>query len=167
MSISYATELTSIEGYWSLFESTGWNREYRITKEALVAVLGNSWHLIAAYDGDTMVGIGRVVSDGVLHAMVYDLIIDPKYQGRGIGTEILKRLVAKCRDVGIRDVQLFCAEGKRAFYERRGFRARRAGAPGMEFAGVDETVPHVGTPFINIISCGIVTPDSRARHQLS
>jgi len=42
------------------------------------------------------VGFGRIVTDGILHAMVYDLITDPEYQGSGVGSEVLRMLVAKC-----------------------------------------------------------------------
>lgn len=133
MQITYKSELNTIEGYWKLFESTGWNEEYRISQEDLARVAEKSWSLVAAYDGERLVGFGRIVSDGLLHAMVYDLITDPEYQGRGIGAEVLRRLVDRCNWEGIRDIQLFCARGKRAFYEKRGFKARDEEAPGMEY----------------------------------
>lgn len=44
---------------------------------------------MAAYDGSRLVGFGRVVSDRVLHAMIYDMIVLPGYQGKGIGTMVL------------------------------------------------------------------------------
>jgi hypothetical protein len=36
-------------------------------------------------------------------------------------------------DANIRDIQLFCARGQRAFYEKRGFVARPDDAPGMQY----------------------------------
>jgi hypothetical protein len=51
-----------------------------------------------------MVGFGRIVTDQVLHAMIY-----------------------------IRDIQLFCARGKQAFYEKHGFVVRPIDAPGMQY----------------------------------
>jgi GNAT superfamily N-acetyltransferase len=137
MSLRYDAELTSVDGFYTLFESTGWNREYQLSRQELADALRNSWHVVAAYEGGRLVGIGRVVSDGILHAMVYDLITDPECQRKGIGSEILSRLVRKCREAGIRDIQLFCAWGKRSFYEHRGFRARAEDAPGMEYSSTD------------------------------
>ncbi|MBI3579732.1 MAG: GNAT family N-acetyltransferase [Ignavibacteriales bacterium] len=136
MNITYKSELNTIEGFWTLFESTGWNAEYQISARDLRTAVTNSWHVIAAYDGDRLVGFGRIVSDGILHAMVYDLITDSEYQCKGIGTEILTRLVEKCRESNIPDIQLFCARGKRAFYEHRGFRARHEESPGMEYVAI-------------------------------
>ena len=65
--------------------------------------------------------------------MIYDLIVRPDYQMRGIGGRILERLVDQCLRLGVRDIQLFCARGKRAFYEKRGFAARPDDAPGMQY----------------------------------
>ena len=124
-----------MEEFWTLFESTGWNEEYQITRQGLGTAVARSWYLVAAHDGDRLVGFGRVVSDGVLHAMVYDLITDTAYREQGIGTEILTRLVRKCQEERIPDIQLFSARGMRSFYEQRGFRARDDDAPGMEYTG--------------------------------
>lgn len=114
----------SKEKFYTLFESTGWNREYQATAEELALAVTNSQHVVAAYDGQQLVGFGRVVTDGVLHAMIYDMIVHPAYQGRSIGAQVLRRLLQWCNNHHIRDIQLFCAQGKRAFYENHGFVAR-------------------------------------------
>ncbi len=88
--------------------------------------------MVSAFDDDRLVGFGRVVTDHVMHAMIFDMIILPEYQGRGIGTMILNRLVERCLALGIRDIQLFCARGKIGFYEKNGFEARADDAPGMQ-----------------------------------
>ncbi len=132
MTITYRNELPAPDAYHGLFATTGWNDEYRATAEELDRANRQSWHTVSAYDGDRLVGFGRVVTDGVLHAMIYDLIVRPEHQRQGIGSHILVEIVARCRAAGIRDVQLFCARGKQAFYERHGFRPRPADAPGMQ-----------------------------------
>ena len=121
--------------YHALFESTGWNEAYRLDAQRLAAANAASWFVVAAYAQERLVGFGRVVSDGVFHAMIYDMIIAPDAQGRGIGSAILQRLAGRCREAGIRDVQLFCARGKRGFYEKNGFVARPEDGPGMQLVG--------------------------------
>ena len=101
--------------YWALFETTGWNREYQATPEELIQAVMNSQIAVSAYDGELLVGFGRVVTDGVLHAMIYDMIVLPSYQKRGIGRRILNSLVTRCRQASIRDIQLFCARDQREF----------------------------------------------------
>ncbi len=133
MNILLQTTPPSKEQYYSLFETTGWNREYRATAEDLARAVGNSQFLVAAYDNENLVGFGRVLTDGVLHAMIYELVVHPDYQGKGIGTEILQKLIQWCNEMHIRDIQLFCARGKRSFYEMNGFVTRPEDAPGMQF----------------------------------
>ena len=132
MDIHYTNNLPPRDQFYALFETTGWNAEYRLTADELYQALQASWFLVCAYDEETLVGIGRMVSDGVVHAMIYDMIVDPAYQGQGIGTRVLRRLVERCRLAHIRDIQLFCARGKRPFYEKNGFSARPDDAPGMQ-----------------------------------
>jgi GNAT superfamily N-acetyltransferase len=133
MTIQFQTRTPPTEKYWDLFQTTGWNNEYRATPEELARALAKSWFVVAAYEDGQLVGFGRVVSDEALHAMIYDLIVAPAYQQQGLGTQILEMLVKACLDAHIRDIQLFCARGKQAFYEKRGFVARPADAPGMQY----------------------------------
>ena len=131
--ITYRTELPGLEEYHALFETTGWNDGYRASPRELMTTLERSWARIFAYDGDTLVATGRVVSDGVLYGMIYDLITLPSHQGRGIGSVILERLVARCQDAGLRGIQLYSARGKADFYAKRGFVPRPDDGPGMTF----------------------------------
>jgi len=133
MNIEFSPDIPTSDQFWNLFQTTGWNENYQLSPDELLQGLHSSWYVLSAYAGERLVGFGRLVSDGVLHAMVYELIVLPEYQGQGIGGKILEKLVARCREAGVRDIQLFCARGKRAFYEKRGFVARPDDAPGMQF----------------------------------
>lgn len=132
MPIEVRVQKPAAAEYHALFETTGWNVDYQATVDDMARVLENSWLVVTAYDGDRLVGFGRAITDQVLHAMIYDMIVHPDYQGQGIGSEILERIVAHCTASGIYDVQLFSARGKREFYERRGFTARPDEGPGMQ-----------------------------------
>ena len=121
--------------YYNLFESTGWNTNYRMSPGLLYEALNNSWFLVCVYNDSKLIGFGRVISDGVLHALIVDLIISPDVQNCGIGRLILKELVAKCKSAAITDIQLFSAKGKEGFYIKQGFKSRSSDAPGMEFIG--------------------------------
>jgi GNAT superfamily N-acetyltransferase len=134
MAFEFATEIPSAEDYWKLFQTTGWNDQYKLTASDLHQAVIASWYSITVYaEGKDLIGFGRLVSDGVLHAMIYELMVAPGYQNLGIGTQILTGLVNHCCDHHIRDIQLFCAQGKRDYYEKRGFVARPENAPGMQF----------------------------------
>jgi GNAT superfamily N-acetyltransferase len=132
--ITYCTNNPDRDSYFTLFETTGWNATYKASPEDLARALGNSWYILSAYDEGKLVGFGRVMCDGSLHAMIFDLIVHPSHQRRGIGSEILGRILSVCRNAGIRDIQLFAAHGKAPFYEKHGFCLRPDNAPGMELA---------------------------------
>ena len=130
--ISYTNTLPDADQYYALFESAGWNNDYKASPEELISTIENSWFSVCAFHSDKLVGFGRMLSDGLLHAVLFDVIVLPDYQRMGIGTEIMNRLLQKCNTHKIRDIQLFCAEYKESFYEKFGFRCRPGNAPGME-----------------------------------
>ena len=80
-----------------------------------------------------MIGFGRIISDGQLHALIADLIIMPNYKRKGIGTKILDGLVKKAEKEGVDQILLFCAENKKEFYLKNNFKTRSENAPGMEY----------------------------------
>jgi N-acetylglutamate synthase-like GNAT family acetyltransferase len=79
-----------------------------------------------------LIGFGRIICDGIVHALILDVIIQPEKQGEGIGKQIMDKLVAKCKKHKIRDIQLFSAKDKAGFYEKLGFECRKEDSPGMQ-----------------------------------
>lgn len=129
--IEYKETKPEPQKYLALFKSTGWNAIYKVHLDELDNALDNSWYIVTAYAGNELVGIGRIVSDGILYAMIYDMIVKHSHQGRGIGTTILYKLIDKCKVSGLREIQLFSAKGKAQFYSKRGFVERPVDAPGI------------------------------------
>jgi GNAT superfamily N-acetyltransferase len=118
------------EEFTRLYEQTGWG-DVSLTRAA--TALAGTWIVCCARDGTgALVGMGRLIGDGALHAFVTELIVDERARNAGLGARILARLVAESRARGVEDVQLFAADGRAAFYERNGFAARAAGSPGMD-----------------------------------
>jgi ribosomal protein S18 acetylase RimI-like enzyme len=50
---------------------------------------------IGAWDGERLVGVARVLSDGYFFAALADIIVDPDFQRRGLGRELMNRAYAK------------------------------------------------------------------------
>lgn len=138
-SLRFTPAIPAVAAYAELFETTGWNRTYAATLPELKSALENSWLVHSAYVGEVLVGVGRVVSDGVLYAMLYDVIVHPDFRMQGIGGALVQRLVRFCLAAGIRDIQLFAAAGTQPFYHACGFRERPAEAPGMVWRGSMES----------------------------
>src|SRR5215831_13014122 len=62
--------------------------------ETLAAQIAGARWAIAAYDDHRLVGFARAISDGVRNAYIGSVMVDPGYQRRGIGRELLSRLMA-------------------------------------------------------------------------
>jgi ribosomal protein S18 acetylase RimI-like enzyme len=132
LDIRFAHQLPDSDAFFGLFVATGWNNFYKLSGPELLVALNNSWYTISAYDGSELIGFARIVCDGIVHAMIYDLIVAPEYQNKGIGSLILNKVIDHCVKNDIRDIQLFCAEGMKEFYSKHGFFERPNDAPGME-----------------------------------
>jgi ribosomal protein S18 acetylase RimI-like enzyme len=130
--ILFKGTIPDIKDYWDLFQTTGWNQEYNFLIQDLAEAIQNSWYSVSVYDSGKLIGYGRVISDGIHHALIADIIIHPDYQGKGLGSILLDRLVTKCKEKKIRDIQLFAAKDKYQFYEKAGFVKRPVNAPGMQ-----------------------------------
>ncbi|MBB4035816.1 ribosomal protein S18 acetylase RimI-like enzyme [Dysgonomonas hofstadii] len=83
-----------------------------------------SYAVIFVFDENKMIGMGRILSDGVRQSAMYDIAVDPYYQGFGIGQEIVKRLLEKtpgCNCI------LYASPGKEGFYRKLGFKKMKTG----------------------------------------
>jgi GNAT superfamily N-acetyltransferase len=100
----------------SLFNAVGWAP--RIPGE-IEKAFRTSTHLRIAYFGEKIVGFGRTVDDGKYYAIIADLIVDPEFQGRGIGTRILNELRDELKEYIF--TSLTAAPGKDGFYVQQGW----------------------------------------------
>ena len=78
----------------------------------------NSFIVCSAFDGDTLVGFGRAISDGEYQSAIYDMVVAPEYQGRGLGKAILTALMEK---LPLGPMLLYAAPGREEFYRKMGF----------------------------------------------
>ncbi len=75
---------------------------------------------VAAWDGPTLVGLARALTDGPLRAYVEDVAVLPAYRRHSLGTHLLTRLLAELAPV--ETVSLFCDPDLAPFYLPHGFR---------------------------------------------
>jgi len=86
-----------VEQLYHLFFSAGWtgsesNPDPDMLKKFNAPFI-NSTLVISAWDKDRLVGVVRVLSDKVIRSVIYDLVVDPEYQGKGIGKELIKKCI--------------------------------------------------------------------------
>lgn len=111
--VSYSNSATNID--WSevatLFQAVGWGQ--RDPKEIKLAFEQSSC-VRFAYIAEKLVGFGRTVDDGIYYAMIADLVIDPNFQNRGIGSAILEDIQKSMQ--GYQFLTLTAAVGQEQFY---------------------------------------------------
>lgn len=78
----------------------------------------NSSVVCFAFAGDRLVGACRAVTDGEYHAFVYDVAVDPDYQGQGVGKELMRRLLSR---IDVWRVMLVADSEVQGFYRKFGF----------------------------------------------
>ena len=98
MSITYNNELKTLppQQLYRLFNLAGWasGETTPDMSEHFNAPFINSTLVISAWENARLVGAVRVLSDGIIRSIIYDLVVDPEFHGAGIGTELIKRCIA-------------------------------------------------------------------------
>lgn len=117
MRIRYSTENEfTAEELAALFASVGWASAKRPGE--LVRAMRNSHRVVSArIDGKT-VGLANSISDGCMAAYVPYVLVHRDWQGRGIGRELVTRLLAEYVDFP--RVALISYADAAGFYERCG-----------------------------------------------
>jgi GNAT superfamily N-acetyltransferase len=90
--------------------------------EALLRILQGSDFVVLAIDGENeqVIGFITAISDGVSCAYIPHLEVRESLRGQGIGSELVRRLVARLRHLYV--VDLMCDAELQPFYARLGFR---------------------------------------------
>lgn len=73
----------------------------------------------SAWDSTRLVGLAAAMDDGEMTAYIHYVLVDPAYQGQGIGTELMHRLLSHYRT--FLRVSLIAVNEKIDFYGHFGF----------------------------------------------
>ena len=107
----------------ALYRLPGWwqtddNPQYL---ETVGKIVSDTFCFVVARLEGKLVGMGRALSDGVSDAYIQDVVVYSDFRGRGIGAEIVRRLIAFLREHDIQWIGLISEPGHEDFYERLGF----------------------------------------------
>lgn len=117
--IEVRCHLPSVAEYVALNRAVGWVIPDAAACERALAATVLS---VGAFDAAQLVGMGRLIGDGVENWVLVDIIVDPPYQGLGVGSAMIGALEAEVskRSPGS-TVLLFCSAQVAPFYERLGY----------------------------------------------
>ncbi|MBM4039811.1 MAG: GNAT family N-acetyltransferase [Planctomycetes bacterium] len=98
----------------------------------LARAFANSYACVVAWDDDRLIGLARALCDGEYQAAIYDVVLLPEYQGKGIGKKMMEGL---CEQLPVQNIILYAVPGRESFYRKCGFRpmltAMAVLSPGM------------------------------------
>lgn len=109
--------------WMTLRASVGWPTFSReIAEQSLSATL----HCVCAFARGRLIGMARVLGDGVICFYVGNVMVHPQYQGMGIGRQIMERIDAYLEEHAAPGAvaSLLSVKGKEEFYTPFGFVAR-------------------------------------------
>ena len=103
-----------------LYTAVGWSA-YTDNPRALEQGFRHSLLVLAAYEGDELIGLIRAVGDGSTIVFIQDLLVDPAHQRQGIATALVRAVLARYPEV--RQVELVTDNTPKtiAFYKSLGF----------------------------------------------
>jgi len=100
-----------------LFLSVGWSSGHY--PEKLVVAMKNSGSVFTVWERDKLIGLINALDDGVMTAYVHYLLVNPEYQGKGIGKELIRLVLENYKDY-LRIV-LIAYDKEVKFYQNCGF----------------------------------------------
>ena len=105
-----------------LLQAVGWGRRpIRRVKRAL----DNSLIKVGLWQHDPkfprLIGFARCTGDGVIDATIWDVAINPVYQGYGLGKKLMSYLMRSLKREGVSRVTLFADADVIDFYKRQGW----------------------------------------------
>lgn len=104
-----------------LYKAAGWTN-YVKRAEILPEAFKNSLAVLAAFDGERLVGLIRAVGDGVSILFIQDLLVLPEYRRLGSGSRLIRALLAKYENVYQAEAFADDTEALYAFYTSAGFK---------------------------------------------
>lgn len=108
-----------VETLTDLYKSVGWTA-YSDHPEIMENILPGALHYISAWSGDKLVGLIRTVGDGCYILYIQDILVHPDYHRRGIGTELINRILEQSKNIRQIILTTDNSEKTKAFYKSVG-----------------------------------------------
>lgn len=115
-----------------LCDSVGWARrpirKVRIALQYSFVVL-SMWEQRGGFR--RLIGFARATSDNAFNATLWDVVIHPDFQGRGLGKAMMEEMIRELRKSDISNISLFADAHVVEFYGQLGFNVDPEGIKGM------------------------------------
>lgn len=121
MSITYRVDAPlERDAIIDLYSAVQWTA-YTQDPDRLSEAISASLRVVTAWDGDHLVGLARVVGDGLTIVYLQDILVTPEQHRAGIGRELFLRVFEPYEDVRQKVLLTDDEPGQIAFYRALGF----------------------------------------------
>ncbi len=110
-------------------EAGWWSPANDRQPEFIDKIAENSYYFAGAFSGGEMIGMGRVLSDGISDAYIQDVTVLRDQRHRGIGGRIIAHLLGKLQADRIEWIGLIGEPGTGDFYTKLGFKKMKGSEP--------------------------------------
>nr|YP_009498088.1 Ycf52 [Gracilaria changii]ART65351.1 Ycf52 [Gracilaria changii] len=115
-----------------LCDSVGWVR--RPLKKVKIAIDNSFLTVCLFYEKNKkefLIGFARATSDTSFNATIWDVVVHPEFQGRGLGKILMDQIIKHLRYEDISTITLFADPHVVSFYKHLGFITDPDGVKGM------------------------------------
>lgn len=113
----------TIHEFNDLRKSVEWSE---FDEGTILKVLNSTVYSVCAVVDHKAIGMGRIIGDGAMYFYIQDMVVNPSFQGKGIGKGIMKKLLnyikLNAKEGSL--IGLMSAKDKEGFYRSFGFAER-------------------------------------------
>lgn len=122
MAYTLVDNMLTIDDFIRLFASAGWGE---MPRDVVETALQNSYATFAVKENGRVIAMARLLGDGAMAFFLKDFVVEPAFQGKGVGRMLMNHIEAYIRQKlhpgweGY--LQLVSAKGKEGFYQHMGY----------------------------------------------
>ena len=105
-----------------LNNNTSWAGNRR--KKEIKTMLKHSSVVVSVWENDQLIGFGRATSDEIYRSVLWDVVVDKKYQNKGLGRKIVQTILFNPKISRVEKVYIMTTNCK-VFYNNIGFKIEK------------------------------------------
>ncbi len=110
-----------IDRLTELYRQAGWWTDEADNPSQVAGIVAGSHCFLVARQAQTIIAMGRAISDRISDAYIQDVTVDPAFRRQGIGSRMVAALVARLQADGIGWIGLIAERKTHPFYRPLGF----------------------------------------------
>jgi len=120
MTVIYIFSDKHIKQVHQLYKEVWWGKD-RTIEDTINCVKGSQVCIGILDNKGNLIGFTRILSDFIYKAIIFDVIVSAKYQGDGLGQQLMGLVKNHERLKKVKNFELYCLPEMEGFYKNFGF----------------------------------------------